>query len=82
LAVFGLDKLIPSFDILLKEGNPHYKYANSFANGISICDVTASEVNVSFLIVKDVTTPGIEPELTIARFRTRSGTNKIEVVQG
>lgn len=78
-ASFGLGDLVPQWDDLLKVASPHYRYANSFVNGIAVCDVSAEMVEVTFLIVGDVqdATPGA---VTRASFRTKAGTSLVETV--
>ncbi|HEY6562260.1 MAG TPA: alkaline phosphatase D family protein [Polyangiaceae bacterium] len=81
LLPLGLVQLIARFDPLLKFGSPHYKFANSFVNGIGVCEISASAASVSFLIVSDVTKPEYGA-LTRVRMRTRAGTSRVEVLEG
>ncbi|HVU01319.1 MAG TPA: alkaline phosphatase D family protein [Polyangiaceae bacterium] len=72
----GLLELIPQWDTLLPQSSPHYRYSNSFENGIAICDLSAESVEVTFFIVSDVTnpTPG---EVKQSRWKTLAGTNTV-----
>jgi alkaline phosphatase D len=78
-AQLGLLELIPRFDELLQAASPHYKYANSWANGIATCEVTADQIQVTFIIVGDVLN---EAEGTVERksFRTAAGSRTVEPV--
>jgi alkaline phosphatase D len=76
----GLLNLIPSFDQILLDKNPHYKHANSFGNGIATCDLSADEVKFTFLEVGDVTDPsdtGVKKRVTM---RTVAGSHTVEML--
>jgi alkaline phosphatase D len=79
---FGLPQLIPRFDELLQYGSPHYKFANSSANGVAVCEVSAGAADVTFLIVGDVTKPEYDGALTRVRMRTRSKSGRVELLAG
>jgi alkaline phosphatase D len=79
-AQLGLLDLIPRFDELLQQGSPHYKYANSWGNGIATCAVSAAQVEVTFIIVGDVTKPDSEGAIERKIFRTALGSRTVEVV--
>jgi alkaline phosphatase D len=76
----GLLELVPMWDTLLQQASPHYRYANSFVNGIAVCDLSTEKLDVTFLIVKDVTTPDFDGTVDRASFRTMAGSNKVEVL--
>jgi alkaline phosphatase D len=77
----GLLELVPMWDDLLKQASPHYRYANSFVNGIAICDLSADEIDVTFLILKDVQDPKFDGSaIERVKFRTTAGSNKVEVL--
>jgi alkaline phosphatase D len=68
----------PEFDMRLAADSPHFKYTNSFDNGIALCHVTEGELQVTFLQVKDdVSEPGYTGAVDRASFRTVSGTNRV-----
>jgi alkaline phosphatase D len=77
----GLLDLIPRFDELLQQGSPHYKYANSWGNGIATCSVSADQVEVTFIIVGDVTKSDFDGSAVERKtFRTALGSKRVEVV--
>lgn len=75
----GLLDLIPRFDELLQQGSPHYKYANSWGNGIATCSVSADQVEVTFIIVGDVTNPDFDGQAERQTFRTALGSKTVEL---
>lgn len=79
-ASFGLADLVPQWDTILAQASPHYKYRNSFANGIALCEVSAAEINVTFLIVGDVQMKDDKGVKERVKLRTASGANTIETV--
>jgi alkaline phosphatase D len=77
----GLLELVPMWDTLLQEASPHYRYANSFVNGVAVCDISADKLEVTFLIVKDVQSEDLDPStVERARFRTIAGANTVEKI--
>jgi alkaline phosphatase D len=80
-ANLGLLDLVPMWDMLLTQDSPHYRYGNSFVNGVSVCDLAADKIEVTFLIIKDVQNPDFNPStVERARFRTTAGSNTVEVL--
>ena len=77
---YGLKDLVPQFDTLLSQANPHYKYANSLAHGISVMEVDEDEVRVSFIVIKDVKNATFDGNVERVNFRTAAGTNTVEKV--
>lgn len=77
LDAFGLGALIAEFDKNVLATNPHFLHAESRRNGLAIIDVTAAEVQATFLEVDDVTrsSGGVARE---ARFRTLAGSRRVE----
>jgi alkaline phosphatase D len=77
LNALGLGALIPQFDANLLAANPHFGHAESRRNGLAIIDVSATEVQATFVEVGDVTRPsgGIAREV---RFRTLAGSRRVE----
>jgi alkaline phosphatase D len=77
----GLLDLIPMWDTLLLHDSPHYRYGNSFVNGVSVCDLSADKIEVEYLIIKDVQNPDFDPStVERARFRTMAGSSTIETL--
>lgn len=74
---YGLADLVPQFDQILQSSNPHYKYAKSFAHGISVIDVSAAEIKVTFLNIPDVKTKDWDGSVERASFVTTSGSNRV-----
>ena len=67
-----------SFDELLVEASPHYRYARSDVNGIGIMDVTADEILVDYLIVGDVRSPDYTGVRERVQMRAPSGERRID----
>lgn len=81
LSGLGLLELIDRWDELLEQGSPHYRYANSSANGIAVASVTADALEVTFVIVGDVTEPDFnESDIEHVRMRVQSGSRRIELL--
>lgn len=79
LSGFGLQDLVPQWDTLLRQANPHYKYGNSFANGVAIADLDASRIEVTYVHVSDPREPTYEI-LERKKFRTVAGTKAVELL--
>jgi alkaline phosphatase D len=77
LKAYGLADLVPQFDSILTSSSPHYKYASSLAHGISVIDVTAAEITVTFLEIADVKTKDWDGTVGRKTFKTTSGSNRI-----
>ena len=76
----GLLELIPQWDTLLPQSSPHYRYSNSFSNGIGVCNLTPEAVEVTFIIVGDVTLPTSDGKIERVKLRTAAGSRKVERV--
>lgn len=80
LEALGLGELVPAFDDNLRAANPHIRHADSFHNGFAIVELGPAAVDVRFVPVGDVTSPGggrLEPEVA---FRTPLGSRRVERV--
>lgn len=83
LSALGLLDLVPRSAQILRSTNAAYlRHADTLANGIAIVDVRAdSEIEVTFLRVNAVTNPSYAAQtLERARFRTVSGSNRVETI--
>lgn len=81
LVSLGLLDLVPmTSEILLSTNGDYLRHVDPTANGIAIMDVRGTDaIEVTFLRVSDVTNPSYsEQVIERARFRTGSGTNRIE----
>jgi alkaline phosphatase D len=76
LKALGLESLIPELDANLLATNPHIQYSESTRNGLAIVEITADAVDVHFVAVADVTSPG-GGATDIVSFRTPSGSRQI-----
>ncbi len=77
----GLGDLVPQFDSILTNTSPHYKYAKSFSHGIAIMEVDGdTEVRVTFVDIQDVKSETWDGAPERVKFRTASGSNKVEIV--
>ena len=73
--------VVDDADNTLKASNAHLRYSQANANGLSLVTVSATEVNVTFLaLAGDVLKPDYAGIASRQQFRTRVGTNKIEVL--
>jgi alkaline phosphatase D len=72
----GLADLVPQFDANLLATNPHISYAESTRNGLAIVAIDAQQVDVTFVMVSDVTKPSGNVTNEVA-FRTPLGTKQI-----
>lgn len=67
------------FDEVVQKSSPHYKHVEGFAHGIAIMDVNAgTDIQVTFLGVADVKTKDFDGKVTRSKFKTASGTNRVE----
>jgi alkaline phosphatase D len=80
LKALGLGELVPNFDEILRNTNPHYKYAKSLTHGIAIVDVEASVINVSFVQISEVKSKDWNGSFERVELRTASGSNRVELV--
>jgi hypothetical protein len=79
LSALGLGDLVPQFDPILLETNPHYRYARSLTHGIAIVEVNrADAIEVEFLHVADVRTPEFDGDVERVRFRTPAGSRRVD----
>lgn len=78
---YGLKDLVPKFDEVLTGASPHYKYAKSLIHGVSIVEVDGDkEIRVTFVQIADVKSKTWDGTATRVKFRTASGSNKVEIV--
>ncbi len=79
---FGLGDLVPKMDTLLMQANPHYKFAKSKAYGFATVTVNAaSEIQVTLATTKDdPTSRAFTGAVDLAKFRTKAGANKVEML--
>lgn len=77
LASLGLGDLVPRFDEILGATNPHYKFADSRANGVAIAEVSDDAVEVTFLIVPDITSATLTNPVQRIKLRTEAGSKRI-----
>ena len=82
LVALGLLDLVPRADELLTSANPHYGYNNSNANGLGLFEVSAEGVDVSYIIVGDVTAETDDGARDSVRFRVDAGTARLNRVDG
>lgn len=67
------------FDEVVQKSSPHYKHVEGFSHGIAIVDVNAAtDIQVTFLGVADVKTKDFDGKVTRSKYKTLSGTNKVE----
>lgn len=74
---YGLADLVPQFDQILTSSSPHYKYASSMAHGVSVIDVTAAEITVTFLNIANVKSKDWDGAVERTTFKTASGSNRV-----
>ena len=78
---YGLKDLVPNFDQILAASSPHYKYTKSMIHGIATVDVnTDQDVEVTFIQIADVKTKDWNGQVERVKFRTLSGSNKVEKI--
>ncbi|MBX3128331.1 MAG: alkaline phosphatase D family protein [Polyangiaceae bacterium] len=77
---FGLAALVPDFDQVLNDSNAHYKYNKSFAHGISVMEVSAAEVRVTYLHIADVKSESWDGQVEKVVLRTPAGQSIVELV--
>ncbi len=83
LIALGLAALVPMSDDILRSTNAAYlRHVDTLANGVAIMDVRGDDaIEVTFLRVNNVTDPSYAAQtLERTRFRTTSGTNRVEVL--
>jgi alkaline phosphatase D len=77
LVALGLADLVPMFDEVLQEANPHYRYTASLANGIAVAEVAADAIEVEFLHVSGIEQPQWDGAVERVRFRVASGSPRV-----
>jgi len=81
LSLLGLQPQVEAVDDIFLDGNPHFQYANSRSYGYAIAEVARDqELRVTMVHLQDVVTSESTEPIERVRFRTVTGTNRIEVL--
>lgn len=74
----GLGEVAAMFDEVLRASNPHIRYAKSDTHGVSLCEISETEMQVRFFEVDDVQSPDMASPPREIGFRVASGSKVIE----
>ena len=73
----GLGEIVPKFDELLRGACPYYQYSKSKSYGVTIIDVSATEVIATMLQISDVSTEEYKGTVERVQLRVEAGTKRI-----